>query len=245
MSASSLTGERRWSRPKSALAVARTTALELETRHVDALCAARLAARAAASTRARQLVRTRPQRPQSAVPTIYSAIGPPRTPLPMPTRASTLAAKQLLVEMREKKRSPWGFFLCQLLPGQLSELNLMRVGAPAALSAGDGDDGAAASESARTTYEDVLLARPAVPEERRLAFGPFAFRLSPSSEVLAWLAVTRMRDALRGARVLELGSGLGFTGLAVEHHAAIPNHHCPHAHGMRPCPLPLKCCRWY
>ena len=56
--------------------------------------------------------------------------------------------------------------------------------------------------------------RPSIPEERRLAFGPFAFKLSPSSEVLAWLVADRMRPLFKGRHVLEVGSGLGFTGIA-------------------------------
>jgi SAM-dependent methyltransferase len=73
----------------------------------------------------------------------------------------------------------------------------------------------AAEEAAGRSLPDVVLARPSSAGEKRLVFGPFAFRLSPSCEVFSWLAATTLRSRLRGRRVLELGSGLGLTGLAL------------------------------
>ena len=118
------------------------------------------------------------------------------------TAAAGLGAAMLDVQAAEAvaaikavpvaKRSAWGFFTCSY-----ESNSLMRIGWPTTAA----DSG---------MLPQIALARPT---ERRLAYGPFAFKLSPSSEVLAWLLATRFRKFLVGASVLELGSGLGLTGV--------------------------------
>ena len=75
-----------------------------------------------------------------------------------------------------QKRSPWGFFMCEAQAD--AARHVLTVGAPAILAANDEEHALAAP------YPDVTLTRPTEAEDRRLAYGPFAFRLSPSSEVL-------------------------------------------------------------
>ena len=89
------------------------------------------------------------------------------------------------------------------MPASL-DLALFAAARVASLAKGGDSDAALAEELRRAKAEfEKALARAA--EEKRLAFGPFAFRLSPSSEVLAWLLATRLRAKLKGARVLEVG----------------------------------------
>ena len=191
--------------------------LILEAQRNEKLMLARMAARAAASERARLLAakaamaRGKRQRPASAPMRAAPS-------LPVASRlkiaAARDAAKKLLASGKQQ-RSPWGFFACQTQVGVgQSELH---VSAPAVVTVSCGPDAVVSSHTRCEAADspDVIVARPADPEERRLAFGPFAFRLSPSSEVLAWLAATALRPQFDGAHVLELGSGLGFTGLAV------------------------------
>lgn len=142
----------------------------------------------------------RPSRPESA-PDIR-----PRQKL----AAAREEAKKLLVHSTGRKRTPWGFFVCEAHCDDGGRVSELHVGAPAILA------WASEQQTVETPdLPDVVVVRPTQPDECRLAFGPFAFRLSPSSEVLAWLAATSLRSKLQGAHVLELGSGLGFTGLAV------------------------------
>lgn len=61
-------------------------------------------------------------------------------------------------------------------------------------------------------WPSIAIARPSTRDV--LQHGPFAFKLSPSSEVLAHLIVTRLRKALAGKHVLEVGAGLGYAGIA-------------------------------
>eukprot|EP00966_Prymnesium_polylepis_P001115 25431-Prymnesium_polylepis.1 len=100
----------------------------------------------------------------------------------------------------QQKRTSWGFFVSAVGADPSDGAPLIRISAPAIRD--------------ERQPPDVLLARPVAAEDKRLVFGPFAFRLSPSSETLAWLLATRLRAKLKGARVLEVGAGLGLTGLA-------------------------------
>lgn len=174
---------------------------------MQALVAARSAARDAASEHARQLAaRAAAFRSQRPRPTSAPNIRPRQS-----LTAARAAATKLLAHNGQRKRTPWGFFVCEEHCDASGRITKLHVGAPAIL--------AWANEEAVTpppqSLSDVIVARPTNPDECRLVYGPFAFRLSPSSEVLTWLAATTLRPRFKGAHVLELGSGLGFTGLAV------------------------------
>ena len=197
-----------------------------EQERLEALVAARMKARVAAMTRSRQLLHdmsSLPNRPRSAAPKLQALLMPKpglcRTaPVlawtePKPARKSSppdlheTAAppckrpKELSFGgARGATRSPWGFFPCTMEEEESGGASRHRLSAPEEL-----DD----------APPDVVISRPHTPQDKRLCFGPFAFRLSPSSEVLAFLmATTPLRRLLAGKRVLELGSGLGFTGIA-------------------------------
>ena len=108
--------------------------------------------------------------------------------------------KELSFGGAPRSNPPWGFFPCTMEEEESGGASRHRLSAPEEL-----DD----------APPDVVISRPHTPQDKRLCFGPFAFRLSPSSEVLAFLmATTPLRRLLAGKRVLELGSGLGFTGIA-------------------------------
>lgn len=89
-------------------------------------------------------------------------------------------------------RSAWGFFSCQR---QL-----------------DSSTGEALLHTTPEKGPPITIARPYTSD--LLQHGPFAFKLSPSSEVLAWLVAGPLRASLQGKRVLEVGAGLGYTGVA-------------------------------
>ena len=205
-----------------------STALVFENLRIKALLYQRVAARAAASDAARMRLHARmpPPPPPSAAMLVRSSSAsiPCSTsrPCSAPTRAPPISAwgdllagkLGLEIEAAERaelacsaiqrvaanQRTSWGFFTSALSVDQRDNAPLLRIGAPAINGA--------------QQLPDMMLARPVGAEEKRLQFGPFAFRLSPSSEVLAWLLATRLRPKLKGKRVLEVGSGLGLTGLA-------------------------------
>ena len=183
-------------------------ALLLESQRTAALILARTAARAAAGERTRALIQEHRHEGRTMRRPTSAPIRVRKHPMPKAKLAAARAAAKLL---DGKQRSPWGFFLCSVCDDAEGKQRLLHVSAPAAAAWDDIDD----SPAPEFPLPDVTVARPAMAEERRLSFGPFAFRLSPSSEVLAWLAATFLRSVLHGAHVLELGSGLGFTGLAV------------------------------
>ena len=186
-------------------------ALLLESQRTAALILARTAARAAAGERTRALIQEQRHEERTRRRPASAPIRVRKHPMPKAKLAAARAAAAKLLDGSKKQRSPWGFFLCDVCDDAEGKQRLLHVSAPAAAAWDDLDD----APTPDFPLPDVTVARPAMAEERRLAFGPFAFRLSPSSEVLAWLAATILRPVLRGAHVLELGSGLGFTGLAV------------------------------
>ena len=201
-----------------------------EAKKLEALILARTAARAAASsdhrTLAIKMAERRASRPASAALTQPNRIGPDQStkrPASAAPRAKIAAAREAAKKLlanagKQKVRTPWGFFQCEMLDDGHS----LKVVAPAILSSAvdseakeNDEDAANNAAEPPAAMPDVTLARPINEDEKRLAFGPFAFRLSPSSEVLTWLACTALRPHLQGKAVLELGSGLGFTGLSV------------------------------
>ena len=131
---------------------------------------------------------------------------------PMPVRhycgikARPRTAGSKPVSFPHEGRSPWGFFKCAL---QSDAAGGEATGADTVLVVGAPD-----VEGCATT--PVVLSRPSGGiSAQHLQYGPFAFRLSPSSEVLAWLACTMLKRMFAGKHILELGSGLGLTGLTV------------------------------
>ena len=179
--------------------------LIVEQRRLEDEIAARLKARAAAVSRSRQLLKDI-RRPSSA-PKLHSLLVLRSAPMlgsrPGTSIGSRPSARVLpfngIGSRLDAKRSPWGFFPCSLEQSE-THGEMLRLCPPELL-----DD----------SPPDIVIARPHTPQDKRLCFGPFAFRLSPSSEVLAWLmATTSLRAKLTGKSVLELGSGLGFTGIA-------------------------------
>ena len=184
------------------------SALALESERIEKLIAVRAQVRAAASLHARSLVKEQRVRRPASAPLLHRpapAVDPrAQRAASRAQRADAVAAAARLLKNRHR-RSPWGFFSCDTCTSAEAALHsVLHVGAPAVLASNRGhvEDGHSADES--SSMPDVLLPRPAATDEHRLAFGPFAFRLSPSSEVLAWLAATRLREDLKGAHVLEV-----------------------------------------
>ena len=98
-------------------------------------------------------------------------------------------------------RSSWGFFACQRELDVNTREALLRIEPPDVM----GCDG--------LSRESISIVRPCTSDV--LAYGPFAFKLSPSSEVCAWLvSATHYASSLRGKAVLEVGAGLGYSGIA-------------------------------
>ena len=191
------------------------------------LSAARIAARQRAASRCR------------ADLVLCAARAPPPLPilLPLPPRPATRddpAAKHRPAPTRPRSaaaappcaggsrtscaggsRTSWGFFECARAEDTALGAPVLRIEAPRSWTAAPLSE-ANANIVDGQAQPPLLLTRPVDPDEKRLAFGPFAFKLSPSSEVLAWLCCrsAAMRAKLRQKRLLEVGSGLGLTGLA-------------------------------
>lgn len=168
-----------------------------EAERIEALIQARLAARAEFSSYARALA-AKSAKASAARAKLRPASAPLKGAAAAP-RAKIAAARDAAATLKgflagPQQRTPWRFFACRTVEG-VGQAEL-HVSAPAVLD--------------ERSLPDVIVARPACAEERKLAFGPFAFRLSPSSETLAWLCAqsAALRAQLDGAHVLELGSGL-------------------------------------
>lgn len=195
------------------------TPLAAELMRRNALMASRAAARSTASEwsrrRARDCAQQEFQRPR-VNPTPIFAPAPYRRAPVLLARAElpkdkyqrsstpTLAAHSRTTIPRART-TPWSFFACDMpqvkeTPLNAKETPLLRIQHPEVLSQD-------------RCWPPVLLTRPIDPHMKRLAFGPFAFKLSPSCEALAWLCCTSAREWLAGKRVLEVGAGLGLTGL--------------------------------
>jgi len=172
------------------------SAIQRELSEQNSLIIHRTAARAAAGElcrrRAREAARHRVP-PQ--LPTAISAHRPPpvrpTTKVPPRPHSAPVLLRQTLAS---RGRSPWGFFESRRELTEGGEALLRTVPPPS-----HGGPG-------------IVISRPCTCEV--LQFGPFAFKLSPSSEVLAWLVLGRFRASLQGKAVLEVGAGLGYTGIA-------------------------------
>ena len=173
----------------------------------------RTSARAAAGElcrrRARQAARHHrppPPKPLAELSTNEGALRRNARPM-MPRRPRS--APQLASPQTEM--TPWRFFACKRHFDESANENSMLVW-PAAPSSYDVSEDFSNVGVAKGSGPPIVLARPCTSE--LLQHGPFAFKLSPSSEVLAWLVGGALRASFRGKRVLELGSGLGYTGIA-------------------------------
>lgn len=109
------------------------------------------------------------------------------------------------MECRGPGRSDWGFFGCERRQhegpeGGAKALQLRFWLDPLV----DGCDDAGS----------VSIVKPIEGEGTQLMQGDFARRMSPSCEALAW-HLLQHRGVFANRRILELGSGLGFSGLAL------------------------------
>ena len=142
------------------------------------LIAKRSSARAAASDECRRVAKELAKRRPSLLPH--------RQPPSLPPRPTTRAARRpysaplLLGQMSAAGgRSAWGYFKCtRSLHPETGDV-LLRMQPP---------------EDEQQGWPSIAIARPCTRDV--LQHGPFAFKLSPSSEVLAHLIVTRLRKAL-------------------------------------------------
>ena len=109
-------------------------------------------------------------------------------------------------------RSDWGLFSCQ-------RADATGDVASAGVTAQGGTDKAQvftyAMEPPKAGCEhSIAVVKPIAGAGTTLMHGNFARRVSPSLEALSWRVAMR-RKVFKGKRVLELGAGLGLTGLAV------------------------------
>ena len=160
------------------------------------LIAKRSSARAAASDECRRVAKELAKRRPPLLPHRQPPSLPPRPTIRAARRPSS--APLLLGQMSAAGgRSAWGYFKCtRSLHPETGDV-LLRMQPP---------------EDEQQGWPSIAIARPCTRDV--LQHGPFAFKLSPSSEVCAHLIVTRLRKALAGKHVLEVGAGLGYAGIA-------------------------------
>lgn len=129
-----------------------------------------------------------------------------------PNRGSVQRAVQKM-DTRNSGLSPFGFFMCEtvkmLVPEQKEDVDCLKFRVMQGLQSGVRDD--------ITVYASVNLTRANLSEDSRnakvaLRYGDFGRRMTAYAEVLASYII-RNAESFAGKTVIELGAGLGISGL--------------------------------